>query len=172
MSLHDDAFPYVKRDDWTGLEAFLASHPPGDDPKDRAGYAYWSVKVQIRQRNFDEALGRLDKLDGDFQCRCLVCDLRSEIYWRTGDRAAAVEALRPAPWGEEMDRFPALALETMFRYCNFLAQEGRDAPPKLVDAIPSDYVSIQYDGKRFSKADLVALIERNQKQERRPVSFS
>ncbi len=169
MSLDDDIFSYVRRDDWSGLAGFLASHPPGDDANDQAGYAYWSVKVPIRLRNFDEALRRLDALDDKIQCRCLACDLRSEIYWRMGDKNAAIEALRTAPWGEEMDQFPALALETMFRYCYFLAQERRTAPPKLVDALPSDYVSIQYGGKRVSKADLLSLIDRNQKRPQQPV---
>ena len=125
--------------------------------------------VPIGLRNFNEALRSLDALESEFPCRCGICDLRSEIYWRMGDKAAAIEALRAAPWGEEMDQFPALALEAMFLYCYFLALEGRQAPPKLVDAIPSDYVSIQYDGKRVSKADLLALIDSNQKRRRQTV---
>ncbi len=145
-----------------GLAMFLANHPPGDDLNERSTHAFWSVRVPVEQSDFAEALRRLDMLNDEFQCRCGVCDLRSEIYWRMGDKNAAIEALRAAPWSEEMDRFPALAMETMFLYCFFLAQQEREPPPKLVDALPSDYISIQYDGKRVSKADLLALIGRNQ----------
>ncbi|HEY1944099.1 MAG TPA: hypothetical protein VGH40_18455 [Roseiarcus sp.] len=120
-------------------------------------------------RDFDGALRRLDALDGEFACRCLVCSLRGEIYTLMDNPNAAIEALRSAPWGDEMDRFPALSLETMFHYCYFLAKAGRETPPKLVDAIPPDYISVQYDGKRVNKGHLLALIERNQKRPQQPV---
>ncbi len=64
-----------------------------------------------------------------------------------------------------MDSFPALAKETMFLYCYFLSKAGREAPPKLVQAIPEDYHAILFDGSRVGKADLLAAIEQNQKHQ-------
>jgi hypothetical protein len=61
-----------------------------------------------------------------------------------------------------MDSFPGLAKETMFLYCYFLAKAGREAPPKLVQAIPEDYRAILFDGRRVNKADLLAAIAQNQ----------
>lgn len=167
VSLMDRMITFAKRSDWTGCETYLAAHPPGDDRDERSIHAYWTVKTQIRLGHLEDALRRSDTLAGDFQCRCALADLRSEIYWRKGEHSAAIEALRAAPWGEEMDRFPALAKEAMFLYCYLLADAGREASPKLVDAIPDDYRAILFDGRRVDKADLLAAIERRRKRPER-----
>lgn len=164
MSLRDQIVAYAKRNDWVGCDAFLAGRLPADNSDERSCYAYWSVRTQLELCRFEDALRRLDGLAGDFQSRCAASYLRSEIFWKMGDQAAAVEALRSAPWGAEMDRFPALAAETMFLYCYLLAASGREPPPKLVDTIPDDYHAILFDGRRIGRGDLMAAIEQTRRR--------
>ncbi len=165
VSLIDRMIAYASTGDWANCQAYLAAHPPGDAPEEQSSHATWSVRAEIGLHRLDDALHRLDATAGNFQCRCGLSYLRSEIYWLKGEQSAAIEALRSAPWSEEMDSFPALAKETMFLYCYFLSKAGREAPPKLVQAIPEDYHAILFDGSRVGKADLLAAIEQNQKHQ-------
>jgi hypothetical protein len=163
VSLVDRMIVYATDGDWAGCQAYLATHPPSDDPSEQACHASWSVRADIGLHHLDEAMRRLDATADKFQCRCGLSYLRSEIYWLKGEQGAAIEALRSAPWGEEMDTFPGLAKETMFLYCYLLALAGRTPPPKLMNAIAEDYRAILFDGRRVGKADLLAAIQHNEK---------
>jgi hypothetical protein len=165
VSLIDRMIAYASTGDWANCQAYLAAHPPGDAPEEQSSHASWSVRAQIGLGRLDDALRRLDALAGRFQCRCGLSYLYSEIYWLKSDRNAAIEALRSAPWDEEMNRFPGLAQETRFLYCYFLANAGREAPSALVEAIPDNYRAILFDGRRVGKADLLAAVAQSQRRQ-------
>ncbi len=71
-----------------------------------------------------------------------------------GKFADAIETLRGAPFGEEIDTFPALTYEAIFLYCYLLKRSGREPPPNLVAALPEDFVTRTWDGKKVGIVDL------------------
>ena len=75
---------------------------------------------------------------------------RGQCMGKTGD---AIETLREAPFGSEIDTFPAMTYEAIFLYCYLLKQAGRETPSNLVEALPDDF-GTRYYGGRLTKADL------------------
>ncbi len=73
---------------------------------------------------------------------------------KMGKFADAIETLRNAPFGSEIDAFPALTYEAIFLYCNLLKRSGRAPPPNLAAALPDDFVTRTRDGKKVGIADL------------------
>ena len=160
MALRDDILPLFQQKDWRGCEALLAARSPGDDAEQRAAIAYWRTAVLEGEGRYEDALRFLASHRDDFFSKCLVYYLQANILCRMGNCGEAIETLRKAPFGEEMDRFPALSLEAIFLYCFLLTKSGRDAPPKLLDAIPDDYRSYMFDGTFANKSDILAAIDK------------
>ena len=79
---------------------------------------------------------------------------RAEILCKMGKFASAIETLRNAPFGVEINEFPALTYEAIFLYCYLLKRSGREPPQNLVAALPEDFVTRTWDGKKVGIADL------------------
>ena len=82
----------------------------------------------------------------------------ARLHDQGGRPAQAIEELKRAPFGEEMDRHPALVLDGIYFYCYLLAREGRDVPEKLLSALPDDFMYVQPRGNRTSKAQLLSMV--------------
>jgi hypothetical protein len=106
------------------------------------------------QERYDDALRTLDAARADFFSQCGYLYRRAEILCKMGKFAEAIETLRNAPFGAEIDTFPALTYEAIFLYCYLLGRSGREPPPNLVAALPDDFVTRTWDGKKVGIADL------------------
>jgi len=89
-----------------------------------------------------------------FQQEWSVLYQRAEILCKMGKFSDAIETLRNAPFATEIDAFPALTYEAIFLYCYLLKRSGREPPPNLVAALPEDFVTRTWDGKKVGIADL------------------
>jgi hypothetical protein len=54
----------------------------------------------------------------------------------------------------EIDTFPALTYEAIFLYRYLLKRSGGEPQPNLVAALPEDFVTRTWDGKKVEKPDL------------------
>ncbi len=103
---------------------------------------------------FAYALRVLDTGRADFFSQCGYLYLRAELLCKMGRFAEAIETLRNAPFGAEIDVFPALTYEAIFLYCYLLKKSGREPPPNLVAALPEDFVTRTWDGRKVGRPDL------------------
>lgn len=103
---------------------------------------------------YDDALRILDASRADVFTQCGLLWEHAEILCKMGKFADAIETLRNAPFGAEIDTFPALTYEAIFLYCYLLKRSGREPPANLVAAPPEDFVTRTWDGKKVGIADL------------------
>jgi tetratricopeptide (TPR) repeat protein len=88
--------------------------------------ALWRAARFKWEKRYDDALRTLDASRSEVFSQCGYLWKRAEILCRMGRFAEAIETLRKAPFGEEIDTFPAMVYEAIFLYCYLLQRSGRD----------------------------------------------
>jgi hypothetical protein len=155
MSLSEDMFALAKTHDWQACHRRIDEEGPGDDQQSRFSLAYWRSLVLQGEGKYEDALRVLDHSRGDFFTQCGYRLFRGRIFYHMGKSAQAIEALRDAPFGEEIDTFPGITCEAIFLYCYLLKKSGREPPPNLIAALPDDFGTRFYERRRLTKADLL-----------------
>jgi hypothetical protein len=154
MAFDEDMFALLKTHDWQACHRRIDKEEPATDQQARFSITYWRSAVLKWQGRYDDALRVLDAGRADVFTQCGYLYRRAELLCKMGKFADAVETLRNAPFGAEIDTFPALTYEAIFLYCYLLKRSGREPPPKLVAALPEDFVTQTWDGKKVGIADL------------------
>lgn len=154
MGLRDDVFALYKAHDWDACHKRLDEAEPGSSREERLTIAHWRSGVLQRQGRYQEALGVVDARRGEFFTQCGILSERATILCLMGRFAEALDTLRGAPFGEEIDTFPGMTYEAIFLYCWLLKGNGRQPPPNLIAALPDDFETMLYDNRFVSKADL------------------
>jgi hypothetical protein len=154
MSFSAEMFALVKTHDWQACHRRIDEAEPGASREERRSIAHWRSAVFEWQGRYNDALRILDAGRADFFSQCGYLSQRAEILCKMGKFADAIETLRNAPFGAEIDTFPALTYEAIFLYCYLLKRSGREPPPNLVAALPEDFVTRTWDGKKVGMADL------------------
>jgi hypothetical protein len=154
MAFDEDMFALLKTRDWQACHRRIDKEGSGNDQETRFSITYWRSTVFEWQGRYDEALQILDAGRADFFTQCGYLHQRAEILCKMGKFADAIETLRGAPLGAEIDTFPALTYEAIFLYCYLLKRGGREPPPNLVAALPEDFVTRTWDGSKVRIADL------------------
>jgi hypothetical protein len=154
MTFDEDMFALLKTHDWQACHSRIDEAEPGARREERFSIAYWRAAVFEWQGRYDDALRILDAGRADVFTRCGYLYRRAEILCKMGKFADAIETLRNAPFGSEIDAFPALTYEATFLYCYLLKRSGREPPPNLVAALPEDFVTRTWAGKKVGIADL------------------
>jgi hypothetical protein len=167
MAIRDDIVPLYRQRDWAGCHRVLDAASPSDDDDERRSIAHWRATVFEGDGRYREALDLLQAHRGDFSCKTSVHHERARIFAQIGDSKQAIDALKTAPFGEEMDRFPGLVREAIYFYCLLLAEDGRDVPQKLLDIVPDDFRYINIRGRRDTKARITETIAKNRVQRSR-----
>ena len=129
MAFDEDMFALMKSHDWQACHQRIDEEEPGKDQRDRFSIAYWRSLVLQYEGQFDAALQALDTSRGDFFCQCAFAFFRAQILCRMGKFPDAIETLREAPFGAEIETFPGLTYEAIFLYCYLLRRSGREARP-------------------------------------------
>ncbi|RBP05700.1 hypothetical protein DFR50_13463 [Roseiarcus fermentans] len=153
MSFHEDMFALLKTDDWQACHRRI-DEEPGDTRESRVAIAGWRSSILRGQGRYDEALRAIDASKDDVFTQCGYLFDRARILQCMGKTADAIETLRQAPFGSEIDAFPALTYEAIFLYCYLLKQAGREPPPNLLAALPDDFGTHLF-GRMREKADLL-----------------
>jgi hypothetical protein len=161
MAIRDDIIPLYRQRDWRGCHRVLDASSPGDDKDERRSHAHWRAAVFEGEGRYREALDFLQAHRNDFSCKTSVHHERARIFTQMGDSKQAIDALKAAPFGEELEQFPGLVREAAYFYCLLLAEEGRDVPQKLLEIIPHDFRYINIRGQRDTKARITDTIAKN-----------
>lgn len=114
MSFSDDMFALLKTDDWQACHRRIDKEEPGSDQETRFSIAHWRSAVFKCQGRYDDASRILDAARADFFSQCGYLYRRAELLCKMGKFAEAIETLRNAPFGAEIDTFPALTYEAIF----------------------------------------------------------
>jgi hypothetical protein len=154
MSFREEMFALLKTRDWEACHRRIDREQPGEAREARVSIAHWRSTVFEWQGRYDDALRTLDACRDDVFTQCGDLYQRAEILCKMGKFADAIETLRNAPFGAEIDAFPALTYEAIFLYCYLLKRSGREPPPNLIAALPEDFVTRTWDGKKVGIADL------------------
>jgi hypothetical protein len=154
MSFSEEMLALLKTRDWEACHRRIDREQPGEAREARVSIAHWRSTVFEWQGRYDDALRTLDAGRADVFTQCGDLYQRAEILCKMGKFADAIETLRDAPFGAEIDAFPALTYEAIFLYCYLLKRSGREPPPNLVAALPEDFVTRIWDGKKVGMADL------------------
>lgn len=154
MSFSEEMFALLKTSDWQACHRRIDKEEPGDNQEARVSIAHWRSAVFKWQGRYDDALRILDASRADVFTRCGLLWERAEILCKMGKFADAIETLRNAPFGAEIDTFPALTYEAIFLYCYLLKRSGREPPSNLVAALPEGFITRTWDGKKVGIADL------------------
>jgi hypothetical protein len=155
MELSDEIFPLYTARDWDACHQRLDEAEPADSREERVTIAYWRSAVLARQGRYEEALSVIEASRGDAFSQCAVLWDRAKVLCLMGRFAEAIDTLRSAPFGEEIDTFPGMTYEAIFLYCWLLKRSGREPPPNLLAALPDDFRTMLYDKRFASKADIV-----------------
>ena len=154
MGFSEDMFALLKTKDWEACHRRIDQEEPGETREARVSIAHWRSAVLERQWRYEDALRIIDGSKADAFTECGRLWERAQILYRMGKFAEAIDTLRDAPFGAEIDTFPALTYEAIFLYCYLLRRNGREAPPNLIAALPDDFTTRTWEGKRVSKADI------------------
>jgi hypothetical protein len=155
MSFSEEMFALLKTQDWEACHRRIDQEEPGETREARISIAHWRSTVFEWQGRYNDALRALDAGRADVFTQCGDLYQRAEILCKMGKFADAIETLRNAPFGAEIDTFPALTYEAIFLYCYLLKRSGREPRPNLVAALPDDFVTRTWEGKKVGKADLL-----------------
>ncbi|RBP05701.1 hypothetical protein DFR50_13464 [Roseiarcus fermentans] len=156
MGFREDIFTLVKSHDWEACHKRIDEEEPGLSREQRASIAHWRSAVLVWQGRYEDALRIIDASKADAFTECGRLWDRAQILCRMGKFAEAIETLRGAPFGSEIDAFPGMTYEAIFLYCRLLIRCGREPPPNLLAALPDDFDTFTYDRRFMSKADLLS----------------
>jgi hypothetical protein len=148
MSFSEEMFALLKTRDRQACHGRIDEAEPGASREERRSIAHWRSTALEWQGRYDDALRSLNAGQADFFSQCGYLYRGAEILCKMGKFSDAIETLRGAPFGEEIDTFPALTYEAIFLYCYLLRRSGREPPPSLVAALPEDFVTRTCDGKK------------------------
>jgi hypothetical protein len=151
----------MRERDWKGCHDFLDGALVNADDSQRQSVQRWRVSILESEGRYDEALNHLQAHRTVFNCRTAAHLEIARLYDQMGKPAQAIEELKHAPFGEEMDRHPAFVLDAIYCYCFLLAKTGRPVPPNLLTALPADFMYIQPGGRRTSKDQLISMIDKS-----------
>jgi hypothetical protein len=154
MAFDEDMFTLLKTKNWEACHKRVDEEEPALSREARVSIGLWRAAIFEWQQCYVDALRTLDTIRTDVFTQCGFLWERAEILCKMGKFADAIETLRNAPFGEEIDAFPALTYEAIFLYCYLLKRSGREPPPNLVAALPEDFVTRTWDVKKVGIADL------------------
>ncbi len=156
--LYETILPFYKRKDWKACHRLLDKAGAAGNGQDRSSITFWRAATFEAEGRYREALDQLVTHRNDFDCKSGLSELIAKIYDKMGQSDKAIQEMRSAPFGAEMDRFPALVLDAIYFYCYVLAKDGRTVPPNLLGAIPEDYRTMIETGILVNKDYLRGMI--------------
>lgn len=154
MSFSEEMFALLKTRDWEACHRRIDEAEPAASREERRSIAHWRSAVLEWQGRYDDALRILDAGGADFFSQCGYLSQHAELLCKMGKFADAIETLRNAPFGAEIDTFPALTYEAIFLHWYLLKRSGREPPPNLVAALPEGFITRTWEGKKVRIADL------------------
>ena len=164
MPIYDKIAALMRTRDWKACHAFLDGALVDADADQRKSAHLWRAFVLEREGRYDEAIDCWRRRRNEFNCQTMVDHQIARLYDQSGHATQAIEELRASPFGDEMDRHPALVLDGVYFYCWLLAREGRDVPEKLLNTLPDDFMFVQPRGNRTSKG-AVAVADRHARRQ-------
>jgi tetratricopeptide (TPR) repeat protein len=154
MAIDEEMFALLKSNNWQACHRRIDAEGRGDTREQRVSIALWRAAILEREKRYDEALRTLDAIRDEAFTRNGFLWERADVLCRMGKFEEALDTLRSAPFGAELDAFPALTYEAIFLYCYLLKRSNREPPPNLLAALPGDFRTMLYDGRFVSKADI------------------
>jgi hypothetical protein len=164
MPIYEKIVPLMQTRDWKACHNFLDGALVDADDDQRRSAHLWRAFVLEEEGRYGEAIDCWRTHRKEFNSQTMVDHQIARLYDRSGRAPQAIEELKSAPFGEEMDRHPALVLDGIYFYCYLLAREGREVPEKLLSALPHDFMYVQPRGNRTSKAELLSMIGRRRER--------
>lgn len=159
MGFSEEMFALGKTRDWEACHRRIDQAEPGATREARVSIAHWRSAVLEWEGRYDDALCVIDASKEDVFTECGRLWDRAQILYHMGKVAEAIETLRNAPFGAEIDSFPGITYEAIFLYCYLLKKSGREPPPNLIAALPDDFGTRFYEGKRLTRADILPRAE-------------
>jgi hypothetical protein len=150
VGFDEDMFALLKSKDWEACHKRIEEEP-ALLREGRVSIGLWRAAILEWRHRYGDALQTLDTIRTEAFTRCGFLWARAEILCKMGKFVDAIETVRNAPFGVEIDTFPALTYEAIFLYCYLLKRSGGEPQPNLVAALPEDFVTRTWDGKKVEK---------------------
>jgi hypothetical protein len=139
MGFSEDMFSLLKTKRWKTCHQRIDQEERVDTREARVSAALWRATIFEYEKRHDDALRTLDAIQPEVFTQCGLLWERARVLYGMGKFADAIETLRNAPFGEEIDTFPGITYEAIFLYCYLLKKSGREPPPNLIAALPDDF---------------------------------
>jgi hypothetical protein len=160
MDLNEKLFDAYRRDDWAEMHRLL-DDCSSDDPEMQSRAANWRANALIGEGRYHQALDFLRVHKNSYNCKTLAYMRIAEVLHVLGRDYEAIDELKSAPMDVEHDVYPGLVVDAKYTLAHFQALNGLPVETRLLDDIPGNYIHIEMDGHRISKADLLKLISQS-----------